>query len=58
MDPYQYQFGRGIKFASVTFLVTIVMVLWYFTKNTDCNINISIIENNLDVNGNIFLIEI
>ena len=44
MDPYQYQFARGIKLASVTILVTIVMVLWYFTKNTDCNINIGIIE--------------
>ena len=44
MDPYQYQFGKGIKFASVTFLVTIIMVLWYFTMNNNCNINISIIE--------------
>ena len=44
MDSYQYQFGRGIKFASVTVLVTIIMALWYFTKNTDCNIDIGIID--------------
>ena len=44
MDPYKCQFGRVVKVASVTFLVTFIMVLWYFTKNTDCNINIRIIE--------------